>query len=78
MPHPMKKRGAKTCRKNENRLVTFSTLLPISSSGSSLNAAIASSLTTSPTMLANTSVGYLGIEPNRGRNQSQQDFANAS
>ena len=78
MPHPMMKRGTTTCRKNEKRLVTFSTLFPISSSDSSPNAAIASSPTTSPTMPENTSVGYLAIEPNSQENQSQQDFANAS
>ena len=78
MLHPMMKRGATTCRKNENRLVTFSTLLPISSSDSSPNAAIASSPTTSPTMLTLTYAGYLAIEPNKRGNQSQQDFANAS
>lgn len=78
MPQPKKNKNKKAYLRKGNRFVTFSTLLPTLSSESSPSATIVSSAMTSPAMLANTNDGYLGIEPNRSRNQSQQDFANAS
>ena len=78
MPHPVKNKIKKAYLRKGSRFVTSSTLSPTFSNGSSPSAAMVSSARTSPAMLANSNAGYLGIEPNNGQNQSQQDFANAS
>ena len=78
MPHPVKNKTKKVYRRKGNRFVTFSTLSPTPSNVSSLSAAKANSVKTSPAMSPITNVGYLGIEPNGELHQSQQDFASAS